>query len=71
MGNCSSSIVTPMTMTKTYTKSYNSIEIKSVSTEPKCKECGFSAKEFNVVSRDGNTNTKMYYCNNCANHWKH
>jgi hypothetical protein len=52
----------------------NVIEVKPpVETKPdnsKCKSCGKTGKDFSVVSRDGTTFTKMYYCRTCSNHWR-
>lgn len=45
----------------------NTIEVKSKEVCPTCKQTG---REFSVVSRDGTTFTKMYYCRSCYNHWK-
>jgi DNA-directed RNA polymerase subunit M/transcription elongation factor TFIIS len=45
----------------------NTIEVKS---KESCPDCGNKGREFNVVSRDGTTYTKMCYCQSCHNHWK-
>jgi hypothetical protein len=37
----------------------------------KCNLCNKTGNEFTVVSRDGTTFTKMYYCRTCSIHWKH
>jgi hypothetical protein len=42
-------------------------EVKSKDT---CPSCGKVGREFNVISRDGTTYTKMCYCRSCQNHWK-
>lgn len=48
-------------------------QIKTNIIEPnktKCNDCGYTGYAFNVVSRDGTTFIKMYYCGNCSNSWK-
>lgn len=50
----------------------NTIEVKPVEKpdNSKCKNCSKTGKDFTVVSRDGTTITKMYYCRTCSLHWK-
>ena len=50
----------------------NTIEVKSTEKpdNSKCKTCGKTGKDFAVISRDGTTFTKMYYCRTCSNHWR-
>jgi DNA-directed RNA polymerase subunit M/transcription elongation factor TFIIS len=51
----------------------NVIEVKQAEIKPdnsKCQSCHKSGKDFTVVSRDGTTFTKMYYCRTCSLHWK-
>ncbi len=51
---------------------FNTIEIKPAEVDnSKCKTCNKTGQEFTVVSRDGTTITKMYYCKSCFNNWKH
>lgn len=43
--------------------------IQCSSNKTKCKECGVSGYEFDTISRDGTSITKMYHCRNCSNYW--
>ena len=54
---------------------FNTIEVAPAATEQtidksKCDTCNKKGQNFNVVSRDGTTFTKMYYCRTCSNIWK-
>ena len=52
----------------------NIIEVKQPVLEKpdnsKCQNCSKTGKDFTVVSRDGTTFTKMYYCRTCSHHWR-
>lgn len=47
----------------------NTIEVV-VKPKEVCPTCKQNGRKFSVVSRDGTTLTKMYYCRSCYNHWK-
>ena len=69
-GSCLRTIQPTATVQEILTTNVIEVKPSIKSDNSKCNSCCKTGKDFTVVSRDGTTITKMYYCQTCSLHWK-